>query len=133
MLTKNTRFAPTFLRALVVTVASATAALAGCATNTAPDEPATETATNEEALRWGGGGGGGLGFTCENGTCTCSKQIEGDCDKMVINCTGDMTAFENCLKGWLTTDCSCTQAMTTQPTSPIRVVPITAGDFYLSP
>lgn len=116
-----------FSRALVVAVGSATLALAGCAADAADGEQGA--AASEEALRIGGGGGGGLGFTCENGTCTCSKEIVGDCDKMKINCTGDMTNFENCLKGWLTTDCSCTQAMTTTPTKPIYTAPISGG-FY---
>ncbi len=54
-------------------------------------------------------GGPGQGFTCDGATCTCSKTIEGDCDRMRKNCTGDLTNFDNCLKGWLTTDCSCTE------------------------
>lgn len=126
MNTSKTRFVPSLFRALVTTLAAGTLALAGCATEASDD--AAEVAQSDEALRIGGGGGGGLGFTCENGTCTCSKRIEGDCDKMVINCTGDLTSFENCLKGWLTTDCSCTQARTTQPTNPIYVPPI-SGTF----
>ena len=85
--------------------AAAAVALAGCAVDGA--DPVEEpVASTTEALN-GGGGHGGIGFTCEGGTCTCSKSIDGDCDNMLINCVGDMTGFYTCLDGWLTTDCSC--------------------------
>jgi hypothetical protein len=88
--------------------------LAGCAIDpngADADGDGDPAATTSEALN-NGSGSGGLGFSCDGETCTCSKTIEGDCDRMRINCTGDMTSFDNCLKGWLTTDCSCNEVRT---------------------
>ena len=104
------------VRVLAV-VGSAVFALAGCAADGASGEGEASTGTAAAELR---GGGGGLGFTCENGTCTCSKEIEGDCDRMRINCTGDLSGLDACLKGWLTTDCSCSTA--TRTVTPPRII-----------
>jgi hypothetical protein len=119
---------------VVAAFGTAAFALAGCAVDApAMDAPADtaeseeSTATTSSALK-AGGGGGGLGFTCTNGTCTCSKGIEGDCDRMVINCTGGFDEFDTCMEGWLTTDCSCTySARTGGKTRPIVVGPIFTG------
>jgi hypothetical protein len=119
-----------FARILFFVLGSGVFALAGCSADAAPDasSDATETeattGTTAEALR--AGGGGGLGFTCLNGVCTCSKAIEGDCGRMRINCVGDLTGLDNCLKGWLTTDCSCATRMTVKR-PPIVTVPPGGG------
>jgi hypothetical protein len=109
--------------------------LAGCAIDpngAVEDGPGDPAATTSEALFSTGGGTGGNGFTCDGATCTCSKTIEGDCDRMRINCTGDMTSFDNCLKGWLTTDCSCTEVRSiSTPRFPQYKAP--TGGVLLSP
>ena len=96
-----------------------TLALTACAVDADSEEPsATENvATRSDALI-NNGGGPRAGFSCENGVCECSKSIEGDCDRMRNNCTGGLTQLDECLKGWLTTHCTCTYGRTTSPTRP---------------
>ncbi len=81
--------------------------------------PTDDSSTQSQNLS-GSGGGGGESFSCDGTQCTCSKEIEGDCDRMRINCW-DTEGLDSCIEGWATTDCSCpeTPARTTT-TSPIR-------------
>ena len=119
-----------FARTVVVAVGSAVLALAGCAADAAPEGEGA-TGTSADALI--SGGGGTLGFTCQDGVCTCSKEIEGDCDRMRINCTGDLTNLDNCLKGWLTTDCTCTTASIVKPPPRITVPRVAVGRALAAP
>ncbi len=101
------------LARFIAVIGSAVVALAGCAAD-APEAPEAEATTDTSTAALNNGSVG-LGFTCANGTCTCSKSIEGDCDRMRINCTGDLGGLDACLKGWLTTDCSCSTSRTVAP------------------
>ena len=59
-----------------------------------------------------GGGPGGLSYSCSNGTCTCDKGIENDCEDMSGVCTdGSLDGLISCIDGWLTTHCTCTKAL----------------------
>jgi hypothetical protein len=85
-------------------------AASGCAAAVAPEEGDQEAAGVVEPLVRGGGGVGGASFSCTNGTCTCDKSIENDCEDMTSACT-DATVDQviNCINGWLVTHCTCTQ------------------------
>jgi hypothetical protein len=104
------------------------ALLVGC--GGAPEETAPGAAgvdESSEALRRGGGGGGKLGFSCSKGVCTCDKSIENDCEDMSAVCTEDtLGGLIQCIDGWLTTDCTCTQAFKS-PTSGTTYTPTTGG------
>lgn len=98
--------------------------LTACAVEGEEPAPSEDIASKSDALI-NNGGGPGLGFNCDStrGTCECSKSIEGDCDRMRKYCTGGLDGLDTCLKGWLTTDCTCTFAQRTVPRVPIYTVP----------
>ncbi len=113
MMNTLTTLAARFSR-LAAATALGTASLVGCAVD-APDGEvsAEETSTTSEALK-NNGGGPTNGFTCEGTMCTCSKGIEGDCDKMRQNCSST-AGLDTCINGWLTTDCNCAYRARTAP------------------
>lgn len=120
---------------------STVAPLAGCAVRASSDDDPSATldqgavpdgdepvGTSSDALTTGSGPRGGLGFSCENGTCTCSKGIEGDCDRMRKNCKST-TDLDTCIKGWLTTDCTCKEGARVQQPPRGGALPPRTGVF----
>lgn len=96
--------------------------------------PAEDIASRSDALI-NNGGGPSTSFTCDSsrGVCECSKSIEGDCDDMRKNCTGGLDGLDQCIKGWLTTHCTCTYSRRTAPSlPPIQTVPV-GGVITASP
>jgi hypothetical protein len=78
-----------------------------------------------------GGRGGGLGYSCTNGTCTCDKSVENDCEDMSAECTdATVDALINCINGWLTTHCTCTKRAAVRGSLPGRIsIPVNGGFF----
>jgi hypothetical protein len=117
---------PRFSRTRIALAALAAAiTMAGCAAQTGFDDEAdSDVAVSDAALIRGGGGSTRNGYTCSGGTCTCDKSIENDCEDMSGVCTdATVDALINCINGWLTTHCTCTQAFVRPPT-PIYTLPI---------
>lgn len=72
----------------------------------ANEDPA-QVSVVEAELRTGSGPTG-LGYSCTNGTCTCDKSIENDCEDMSGVCRdADIDDLIRCIDGWLTTHCVC--------------------------
>lgn len=85
-----------------------------------------------EAALARGGRGGGLGFSCTNGTCTCDKSIENDCEDMSGVCSdATVDGLITCINGWLTTHCTCTLAKAA-PNPQIRYTAVPTAGFYSS-
>lgn len=98
--------------------------LLGCGGAEEPAAAAPEAGAESAELRIGGGGPR-LGYSCTNGTCTCDKSIENDCEDMSAVCTdATVDALIKCIDGWLTTHCVCTKAFTAPGTSPTHQLPI---------
>lgn len=111
---------------MLAMAALATVAAAGCMGN--PDD-AEQVGSSEQALARGGGSVG-QSFSCTNGTCTCDKSIENDCWDMTAVCSdATVDGVVTCINGWLTTHCTCTQALVAppKPTLPIKGVVTKAG------
>ena len=108
-----------FTLALVITLGGAS----GCGMD-GPEEETDDVGQVEpdqsQALARGGGSRG-LSYSCTNGTCTCDKSIENDCANMSGVCTdATVDALINCINGWLTTHCTCTQGFVAPPPKPYR-------------
>ena len=90
----------------------------GCAARTGVEEPDAPVASQEQDLTRGGGGIS-LGYTCTpDGTCTCDKSIENDCENMSGICREkDLDNLINCINGWLTTHCTCVAGLVRPPTT----------------
>ncbi len=90
-------------------------------------------ASQAEALSRGGGGSKGAGFTCTNGECTCSKEIENDCEDMSGVCSDDtVDDLIRCIQGWLTTDCTCRLAVKTSTPVLISKLPTVGTKLTVS-
>ena len=89
-----------------------TVAAAGCLGN--PDD--AEPVTGSESALARGSGSAGQSYSCSGGTCTCDKSIENDCEDMSGVCSdGSIDNLIACINGWLTTHCTCTQALVAPP------------------
>ena len=129
MTTTMTTFA-TFCRQASLVLALALTGLAGCGMEPTDEEldSVAESDDQSQALARGGGGQR-LGYSCTNGTCTCSKSIENDCEDMSAVCTdATVDGLINCINGWLTTHCTCTKAFRAPSPSPYTV-PTTSTTF----
>lgn len=94
---------------MMLLAAGATGCLASPA-DIAEAEGPDEIASAEQALIRGSGGSQRLGYSCTNGTCTCDKSIENDCEDMTAVCTDKtVDGVITCINGWLTTHCTCTK------------------------
>jgi hypothetical protein len=115
------RFSPT----RIALAALAAITMAGCAAQTGLDDEADSDVAVSDAALMRGGGSTRNAYTCSGGTCTCDKSIENDCEDMSGVCTdATVDALINCINGWLTTHCTCTQAFV-RPPSPIYTLPTT--------
>ena len=106
-LARAARMAPVLGIALMAAVGSG-----GCLGS--PDEEGQVEASEQGLAR--GGGSVGNSYSCTNGTCTCDKSIENDCENMSGVCTdATVDGLINCINGWLTTHCTCKQALVAPP------------------
>jgi hypothetical protein len=105
-------------KALGALVVLAIVGASGCAAGVGAEEEDAVTSTTDALMR--GGGHVGAGYSCSGGTCTCDKSIENDCEDMSGACTdATVDALINCINGWLTTHCTCTQGLVApNPKSP---------------
>ena len=121
---KTTSFIVSRVARLLTVAGLGASTLAACAADPSSTDEATASAS--EALI-NDGRGPSNGFTCSGTSCTCSKEIVGDCDNMRKNCTGGLDKLDDCLKGWATTDCSCSYGARTTPRPPLQRAPIGAS------
>jgi hypothetical protein len=100
----------------------AIAAVSGCAAEYG--ELNGDAAASSEQALIRGGGSRGINFSCSGGTCTCDKSIENDCEDMSGVCTdATVDPLIDCIEGWLTTHCTCTQAFASPKAGSIGVLP----------
>lgn len=91
---------------MLITGFAATGCLASPA-DIAEAEGEGDVAVADEALIRGGSNHQRLGYSCTNGTCTCDKSIENDCEDMTAVCTDKtVDGVITCINGWLTTHVS---------------------------
>jgi hypothetical protein len=104
---------------------------AGQDTTSGPRRPDTVRSV-ENVLVWtalvNDGGGPRLGYSCSNGTCTCDKSIENDCEDMSGVCTdASIDDLIRCIDGWLTTHCTCKKMLTVRPRPILPTPPVFPG------